>query len=413
MCRGNWLLVGIILTLLFSDDVAAQGRPLARSTREYFPLDPPRNLEAILAQHLARSQTLGKFGDLDSLKDLWKKWAGDGSVPAINPETIRPQLENPAFREYVQGWLEQPAIQSKFDPGQLEDLKNALKSIDGKGPLPSAADLPKDFLDSMRVGSPPPRGWFREEDVQRWARQFLKNLENSNLGSYLRDSRAFQEAMGGMQKLLMGERPDSPDWMKQWTDRLPRPERIDLDLPEWNLNLPGLSMSGLPEWNLRLPGMGNWSMPVPGFGPPPMPTSGGLEIGAGFLWVVVAGLGVFVLWRMLGRPGWVQILAPKIKELGPWPVDPSHLTSREEVVAAVDYLALLQLGPEARTWNHRLVGDRLAQAGTAASERLPVADRLVNLYAQARYAPTSELLSTNDLATASSSVCLLAKNTLP
>jgi len=38
--------------------------------------------------------------------------------------------------------------------------------------------------------------------------------------------------------------------------------------------------------------------------------------------------------------------------LGPWPVDPRHITSRGELIQAFEYLACLLLGPDALHRNH-------------------------------------------------------------
>ena len=56
-------------------------------------------------------------------------------------------------------------------------------------------------------------------------------------------------------------------------------------------------------------------------------------------------------------------------KLGPWPVDPQRIRTREELVRAFEYLALLSLGPDARNRHHRDLAQRLGS--TEAALRMP------------------------------------------
>src|SRR5581483_12253552 len=105
--------------------------------------------------------------------------------------------------------------------------------------------------------------------------------------------------------------------------------------------------------------------------------------------------------------------------LGPWPVDPAAIKTREELIQAFEYLSLLNLGPAARNWNHLAIADGLrntrpsAVPSTAALERSTpasgaAADELASLYEQARYAPPSDPLPDTALITARRDLCLLA-----
>ncbi len=92
--------------------------------------------------------------------------------------------------------------------------------------------------------------------------------------------------------------------------------------------------------------------------------------------------------------------------LGPWPVNPAAVRTRAELVQAFDHLALLLLGPVARSWNHLVIAARLGEDRKA--DRRRAAAQLAGLYEQARYAPPGEVLADADLAAARRDLCLLA-----
>jgi len=91
--------------------------------------------------------------------------------------------------------------------------------------------------------------------------------------------------------------------------------------------------------------------------------------------------------------------------LGPWPVRPEAVRTRDELVRAFEYLALLLLGPAARTRNHEEIAAGLGEQDVS---RRAAAERLAGLYEQARYAPPDEVLPDTDLAAARADLSLLA-----
>jgi hypothetical protein len=118
-------------------------------------------------------------------------------------------------------------------------------------------------------------------------------------------------------------------------------------------------------------------------------------------------------------------------KLGPWPVNPREVLSRREMVLAFEYLSLLNLGPDARNWNHRVIATRLAEEKILKKHRAigvseptrskpvemqPVNDplhqlvvgELASVYEQARYAPPGDTLSEASLESARRNFCLLA-----
>jgi hypothetical protein len=121
------------------------------------------------------------------------------------------------------------------------------------------------------------------------------------------------------------------------------------------------------------------------------------------------GLGAFALW-LLFRSRSLPIVARRLERwrLGPWPVLPEAVKTRAELVRAFEYLSLLLLGPVARSWNHRMIADRLAEPGSAFARQAEAAVRLAGLYERARYAPADEVLPEPALRAARQDLSFLA-----
>jgi hypothetical protein len=176
----------------------------------------------------------------------------------------------------------------------------------------------------------------------------------------------------------------------------------------------------LEQWQERFAGFGSrlpkMSWPKGDFGPrgsavrapagpalPPDTAGGGMQAVFLLLGAATAGL---VAWGLFRRRG---LLLPGGAEggwrLGPWPVRPEAVGTRDELVRAFEYLALLRLGPAARSRNHREIAGGL---GADDEARRTAAERLAGLYEQARYAPPDEALPDADLADARAALSLLA-----
>jgi hypothetical protein len=116
--------------------------------------------------------------------------------------------------------------------------------------------------------------------------------------------------------------------------------------------------------------------------------------------VVVAVL--VVLWRWLRRAG-----VPDIQEVlrqTVWPLPLGQVSTRAQLIQAFEHLALVVLGPAARSTNHRDIATNLG----ATPERTQAADELATLYERARYDPVEGELPAGDLAAARRDLCLLA-----
>jgi hypothetical protein len=139
----------------------------------------------------------------------------------------------------------------------------------------------------------------------------------------------------------------------------------------------------------------------------------GLEPGSSILTVflvvlvlVVLGIAVwkFRSWFALG--GADSANGPW--HLGPWPVQPALVRTREELVRAFEYLSLLRLGRTARHWNHRHIAAELSQVKDIPAEGPDAATRLAAVYEHARYAPAADALADQEFEAARRDLCLLA-----
>ncbi|HTU22491.1 MAG TPA: hypothetical protein VMG10_30920, partial [Gemmataceae bacterium] len=93
--------------------------------------------------------------------------------------------------------------------------------------------------------------------------------------------------------------------------------------------------------------------------------------------------------------------------LGPWPVSPRAVATRQDVIRAFEYLALLCLGPSAGTCHHRELAERIAEQNSGNPARRQAAEMLACFYEQARYAPAGEALSQEELSDARQALCYL------
>jgi hypothetical protein len=90
-------------------------------------------------------------------------------------------------------------------------------------------------------------------------------------------------------------------------------------------------------------------------------------------------------------------------------VAPGAVSNRAELVRAFEYLALLCLGPAARSRHHLDLADQIAGRPSADPDgQQDAAWHLARLYEQARYAPDDWPLPPADLHRARRELCLLA-----
>lgn len=116
-------------------------------------------------------------------------------------------------------------------------------------------------------------------------------------------------------------------------------------------------------------------------------------------------LGGLVWWRFWYQRDPVKTGWEPPEGLGPWPLDPRHIATREDLVRAFEYLSVLICGMEARTWTHGTIAQALTGLAATHGE---TALLLARLYELARYAPLDEPLSPAELAEGRDIVCRLA-----
>ncbi len=144
------------------------------------------------------------------------------------------------------------------------------------------------------------------------------------------------------------------------------------------------------------------SMPSP-------PAEKGGNWGGGTIALLGLAVLMLMLWTMGGWSRWRTARGePGEWRLGPWPVSPAAVSTRQDVVRAFEYLALLRLGLNAGTRHHWELAERLGEGGGSDPVRRRAAEQLAGFYEQARYAPEGEPLSPQKLAEARQALCLLA-----
>ncbi len=159
--------------------------------------------------------------------------------------------------------------------------------------------------------------------------------------------------------------------------------------------LPTVSPGQFPR---LLPGFGPMTAPSFGVGSLPGPRSVAI-------FVAVAAIIVLLGWRFRDYLPGADAKRGAAWDLGAWPVEPSKVSSRAELIRAFDYLSLRRFGQTALSWNHRTVAARL---GAGDAELTRAAERLASAYERARYAPETSPLDEAALTEARSDLCYLA-----
>ncbi len=126
------------------------------------------------------------------------------------------------------------------------------------------------------------------------------------------------------------------------------------------------------------------------------------------LCLLMLGVIVLFLWKGFGSNGQTGSGAEGEWRLGSWPVSPDAVSTRQDVIRAFEYLALLCFGPAAATCHHRQLAQRLAEQDSTNPSRRQAAEMLAWLYEQARYAPADEALSQEQLSDARHALTSLA-----
>jgi hypothetical protein len=319
---------------------------------------------------------------------------------------------SPDFARLLQKHLDrQSGAAPKLNPEDMERLQRLLKDLFPNGiklpdshgdpmprtdppgkdtPLPDSGNTP-DSTGSASRRDPEDREAMEEASQQlaqlaRWLDGVSEGMRDSPaLRSWLSDvARIVLEnndgRSGGLASSLgrWNQFAKQGKWFSQSWAQLRR-----FELPSW----PSLGLSGT-RFSASFSGPGS---------------VGGHGSTQALKWFLAFGIGVLVavvVWKLLTRyVVWGSATAVDSWRLGPWPVAPATVASRLDLIRAFEYLSLLLLGRQARSWNHREIATRLGSAE---------AERLATLYEQARYTPEDEPLPEQAVAEFRRDLCLLA-----
>jgi hypothetical protein len=431
--RGGWLLLvgigGLAAAELVAADVIISPRPPDTQKQSHIPIPPGAvgpDAERLLRERLGRAkdlhgvrQLLEKIirnpeqyfseKDLEDFKQLGRSMQAN---PGPAPGSVDPQL-----LDLLQRWVREqkrlPEGEAKVPPQELETLERGVEELKRLHPNHRPTDItkpgsspPPPPRSSPPGSSPPPSAEPKDIQSGRGMLDFL-NFARRYMGQ---DSAALRRAETDLRRQRLRQ---AEEWLGLGKTgeglRAQLPERVrSLPLGRWLKEGEGLFRTRKNATDLGYGG-GYRGPPTSSGGGSPSPVTASAGSGAGFqvlFWLFLGLAVVFALWKVLAGQRERRAQAARGWKLGPWPVDPAAVGTREELVRAFEYLTLLCLGPAARCWNHRRIADRLG--GGAGPERRSAAAELTELYEQARYAPPEEPLPAGELEAARRHLCLLA-----
>jgi hypothetical protein len=418
MSKRGWPAL-ILLGLTLAVPVRAQGP--VEDRRSHVPIDFAA--DSLNKAREIIEKKLGRARALTGLQQLAEGVLRDPAKYGLTPEDLQklakfkdkldpndPTLSDPALRDIVNKLMEKDATKDlikKIPPEQLKEMKEALKPSSDPGPAsrpttkikptpteelqPSGSRTGRllDLRSLPRFGVP---GQGITPRMDRFGRQIVHWLG-------LEDSVTASSPLGqAMAKMLKG----GPPGTKGQVEGLPSLRRV-LHLDQvWTRLRRDYNFSSLSSLaDLDLSGR---------------VTRGGGDIGTGvvaqptLLVGILVGVAVLVMaWSALSwRREIVQRRQQEGRKLGPWPVDPGAVRTREQLIKAFEYLSVLGLGPAARNWNHRQIARGLGATRSLDDPRRAAAESLAFLYEQARYAPRNEPLRDTEMATARRDLSFLA-----
>ncbi|MBY0230136.1 MAG: hypothetical protein K2W96_12715 [Gemmataceae bacterium] len=360
--------------------------------------DPNAALAARLgkAREKLADETLGK-----SVEDLAKKLLKDEKFLDSLRKDMTPEKLEQLKRQFEGGklpdtpelrkLLEKAEIGKRLGEKEKADISQWLqrnpdptKPFPGPGPMPPIGPMPPSAMPPSAMPPPPSgvTGWAKEtlERLTRTAEGWGKGSSGQGFRDFLTRLMANQQGgaafADGLGKRLSG--------MGQYLPRLSGlvPRNLSGSLP-----------------NIRIPSL-RQSFSTPG---------AALQTGKTALLFVVLALLAFLLWRGASMyQAYRQRLAAEWR-LGPWPVLPHAVRTREQLVRAFEHLAFLVFGRPARSMSHEDLARGLAgRPALDPAAQAEAAEKLAASYRQARYAPAQDELSDEQLAQARQQLALLA-----
>jgi hypothetical protein len=438
MNRRIWPLFGIVLLALPSGSAAQptrSGQPLShREIRGDMP--DLANMESVLNERLSQAVEKGKLQDLQELfknKALLKKLTGDQLTEQqlrvldnIGPDKLSAILRDPRFNKL----LDQAVAARKGRAGtlskkQIESLENLADRRGELPPEPGSSDTPQVGTGPTPQDQPPEAGPRHMPQVPQVSADpatppeeegtWLERLLNPVTGKVMDELNdpsnvgAFQSALRSLGGLKEGkDGSEQFDLAGVW-------KSASEDAASWMISgwrLPGRGADAPSDWlhNVRgaVPDVsesvsGALSRLPAGRGGP-----GGMdERITRVAWILFAAAMAVIGWQLMMKRVGTSGRPRAETAIGPWPVAPSAVASRDDLIRAFEYLAMLRLGAAGRTSNHRAVASRLNERELDTSRRA-AAGELARLYERARYEPQPGPLPEADLAAARHDLTLLA-----
>jgi hypothetical protein len=320
-------------------------------------------------------ERLQQVHDLGTLKKLVAQFQRDPAHFRLDAEMIE-RLNNPEFRKLLEQW-QRPAGQQEPPLEQLVRLQKMTEAI-----LQAEAAAPRPPPPAASAAVPLPA-----DSLTQWTERVLRQVDDSSWDR-LRESPAFRRAAEQMKSALGAASPEAHAAVERWLGgMLPK----DLSWEAGEKLLRRLEELEVPErWQVPWPSWARLPASLPEIGGLPAPPRALSE--RSFGWLLLA-LGILVGWRAwLRRAAARAVVSPRLGALVP-----ENVTTRTELIAAFDRLALAKLGPRARSWNHRVVAERWTDQ--AAASAVP-ARLLADLYETARYTAGPDALSHDEAAQA-------------
>lgn len=338
----------------------------------------------------------GRLGD--QLKKYLDGAKGNGSTIDLKPEQIE-QLK----RLLEKGWPD----------GQFPEL-GPLGGLDKKGSDPAKSGVvdPPALPDTSKWGGGPQPGARVDPSTEEARKQLLEWAKRfEDLAGKVEDSPALQQALRDLSRAALDLRNNGGGSDQPIDKQLADLSRLTRDTGGWfrdswgslkKLDLPAMPKVKWPSTGLpNAPSLPSVGLPR-GFSSVPQPSAAGGKV---LLAVVGFGLVAVIAWKIYRLLGRRRRREEAQWQLGPWPLDPATIASREDLVRTFEYLSLLCCGLQARSWNHLQIASEI---GSGADDRRQAAAELAALYEQARYTPADEPLTPEALAAARRDLCFLA-----
>jgi hypothetical protein len=368
--------------------------------------------------------------DPKAYKELFERLSTDGKLKANDFKDIfkdNPNFQNPEFLKALQKMMDDPNFPDNFKGKLPTDLPNGGENTDLFG-----KNL-KDFLDQAnRNSADQGTDWLNKQfdpsngfDPSKADFPSLPNspsglegidpalLDNEWvkwLGQSFGDSPAAQGAMKDLLQALGNKHPTFGDWSSGMKN-LPKldPSRFGssgLSGGQFKFRPPKFSLGSGPKsgggWGGGGGGGGSSWGGVGSTG-----GGGGIGEGGGSTLAIIAGIVGAVVLGLVFLKKWKlgQNESAHHGANGHSPLDYEGISTREELVKAVDTLTVDKMGDDARQWNHRVIAEQFAESQPAHEEP---AHELAGLYERARYSPPQEDLTVGEFGDARRDLKLLS-----